>query len=112
MGDNRKRRSAIQQLERKKEENRSIDSLVSPCRNEPVFRDQPMSRAIARLFTDHPASVDESYLQHMRFAGGFGLSLLAAGLAALAHAVVPCLFEKTASSIVDRLHQRMHNRAG
>ncbi|WP_099865866.1 DUF6356 family protein [Pararhizobium haloflavum] len=71
-----------------------------------------MSRTFTRLFTDHPASVEESYIEHMRFAGWFAGQLLIAGLAALTHAILPFLFERTASRIIDRLHHRMHNRAG
>ncbi|MGR3639168.1 DUF6356 family protein [Alterinioella nitratireducens] len=65
---------------------------------------------ITRLFTDHPESVDETYLEHARFAGGFSAWLLLAGLAAAVHAVFPFLFEKTASTIITRLHGRIHNR--
>lgn len=65
---------------------------------------------IARLFTDHPASVDETYLQHAAFAGRFSLALFGAAFAALVHSVFPFLFEKTASRIVARLYARTHNR--
>ena len=65
---------------------------------------------IARLFLDHPSSVDETYSQHARFAAGFSLKLFAAGCAALVHAVIPCLFEKTASRMVAELYARTHNR--
>lgn len=65
---------------------------------------------IRKLFLDHPRSVNESYLQHATFAGGFAVELLAAGLCALVHALVPCLFEKTASRMVARLYARSHNR--
>ncbi|WGH77540.1 DUF6356 family protein [Jannaschia ovalis] len=60
-----------------------------------------------RAFHDHPASVDESYFGHMRFALGFAGALLLAGGAALVHAFVPPLFETTASRIVKRLHARL-----
>lgn len=66
---------------------------------------------IARLFLDHPRSVEESYGEHALFAGRFGLLLLAAGLAALVHAVIPGLFQKTASRIITQLHARMQTRA-
>jgi len=65
---------------------------------------------IARLFLTHPASVDETYGEHFRFAFGFALLLAAAAAAALVHAVIPGLFEKTASRIVARLYARTHNR--
>lgn len=65
---------------------------------------------VARLFTSHPASVDESYGEHMAFAAGFSFRLFAAAFAALVHAVLPFMFEKTASTIVAGLYQRIHNR--
>ncbi len=65
---------------------------------------------ITRIFLNHPASVEETYLQHARFAGRFSLSLFGAAFAAAVHAVIPCLFEKTASRIVADLHTRTHNR--
>ncbi len=64
----------------------------------------------AKIFLSHPASVEESYFEHLRFATGFAIRLLAAGGAALVHAVIPCLFEKTASRIVADLYERTHNR--
>lgn len=65
---------------------------------------------IARVFLSHPASVDETYGEHARFAAGFSLRLFAAAGAAAVHAVIPCLFEKTASRIVADLYARTHNR--
>jgi hypothetical protein len=63
-----------------------------------------------RLFLDHPRSVDESYFEHLLFAGGFALRLLGAGVAALVHAMIPCLFEKTASQMITQMHDKIHNR--
>lgn len=65
---------------------------------------------ITRMLFDHPASVDESYGEHARFAFGFSLKLFAAASAALVHAVIPGLFEKTASRIIADLYARTHNR--
>lgn len=65
---------------------------------------------VARLFTDHPASVDESYGEHLLFALRFSLKLFGAAGAALIHALLPFLFEKTASRMVADLYQRTHNR--
>ncbi len=65
---------------------------------------------IARIFLDHPAKVDESFLEHMAFAMKFSGLLFAAAGAALVHAAIPCLFEKTASGIIAQLYARTHNR--
>jgi Family of unknown function (DUF6356) len=59
------------------------------------------------LFCDHPASVDETYTEHLAAAGGFAVRLFAAALVCSVHAVLPFLFEKTASAIVGGLHERM-----
>ena len=69
-----------------------------------------MSPLFARVFTDHPRSVDETYLEHMAFAGWFAGRLLLAGGAALVHAVIPCLFEKTASRMIGEMHGRLSRR--
>ncbi|WP_299369837.1 DUF6356 family protein [uncultured Tateyamaria sp.] len=63
-----------------------------------------------RVFLSHPHSVDESYAEHAVFAGGFALRLLLASGAALIHAVIPCLFEKTASRMIADMYARTHNR--
>lgn len=68
------------------------------------------STALGRLFLDHPATVNESYFQHMRFAFGFAFWLAVAACAALIHAVIPALCETTASRILRRLHDRITRR--
>jgi len=54
-------------------------------------------------FTTHPASVGETYLQHMRFAFRFGTRMLAGGVAAVIHSVFPFICVTTASRINDQL---------
>ena len=58
-------------------------------------------------FTRHPASVGESYAEHMRHAGGFAVAMLVGGLACFVHAVFPFLCKKTGSDTIARLHHRM-----
>ncbi len=65
---------------------------------------------INRIFLEHPAKVDESFFQHMAFALKFSGKLFLAGGAAMVHAFMPCLFEKTASTIIAELYARTHNR--
>lgn len=60
-----------------------------------------------RLFTEHPSSVGESYLEHMGQALSFAGPLLLASLACFVHAIFPFLCVKTGSRAVTRLHQRM-----
>jgi hypothetical protein len=72
--------------------------------------DTDMTARIARLFTAHPATVGETYFGHMAFAAWFASRLFMAAFAALVHAVLPFLFDHTASGIVRELHERTHNR--
>ncbi|MEP3946222.1 DUF6356 family protein [Ascidiaceihabitans sp.] len=65
---------------------------------------------ITRIFLNHPRTVNESYVEHAVFAGGFALKLLGAGAAALVHAVIPCLFEKTASRMITQMSDKLNAR--
>jgi hypothetical protein len=60
-----------------------------------------------KLFTEHPASVGESYGQHFASALSFSLAMLGAGLACLVHAIFPFWCVTTGSDTVRRLHARM-----
>ena len=55
-------------------------------------------------FTDHPASVGESYTQHWTVATRFGLRMIAGGVAAMIHGIFPFLFTTTGSRTIAALH--------
>lgn len=58
-------------------------------------------------FKEHPASVGESYREHMAVAASFGTAMLLGGVACLIHGLLPFLFTRTGSTTVMRLHDRM-----
>ena len=60
-----------------------------------------------RAFTEHPASVGESYGEHMGQAVCFGSRMVLAGLACLVHGVLPFLFVRTGSRTINELNERM-----
>ena len=62
---------------------------------------------IKDLFTAHPASVGETYTEHMVAAGGFSARLFVAAFVCGIHALLPFLFERTGSGIITELHARM-----
>ena len=62
---------------------------------------------LLRPFTEHPASVGESYWQHLRRAVGFGARMVCGGCACLVHAFLPFLFVRTGSTCIQELHERM-----
>ena len=61
----------------------------------------------ARLFNDHPASVGETYGQHLVHASGFGLRMMVGGFACIVHGLLPFLFVRTGSQQITTLHSKM-----
>ena len=59
------------------------------------------------LFTDHPASVGETYLEHMGSASFFGGRMILAGMACMLHGLLPFLFTRTGRNTIEILHHRM-----
>jgi hypothetical protein len=62
---------------------------------------------LAALFTEHPASVGETYGEHFRTATSFSAAMVVGGVACLLHALLPFLCVTTASRTIARLHERM-----
>lgn len=60
-----------------------------------------------RLFNGHPATVGETYGEHLAAASGFGLRMILAGIACLVHGLLPFLFTRTGSNAIGELHTRM-----
>ena len=60
-----------------------------------------------RAFTEHPASVGESYSEHLGRAACFGARMIFAGVACLVHGVLPFLFVRTGSRAITELNDRM-----
>lgn len=58
-------------------------------------------------FTEHPASVGETYLEHFRNAARYSRELLAASLCAGIHALFPWTHCTTASTKIQALHDEM-----
>ena len=60
-----------------------------------------------RLFTEHPASVGETYFQHLYAASGFAIRMLFGAFACFLHALLPFAFQRTGSDCIESLHDRM-----
>ncbi len=58
-------------------------------------------------FTRHPASVGETYGEHLKAASSFGWRMMWSGAACVVHSVLPFCFVNTASDMVTRLHEQM-----
>jgi len=62
---------------------------------------------VLERFTEHPASVGETYAQHFRQAIKFAATLLHAAVACCIHSILPWLFTNTASEKVKVLNKTM-----
>lgn len=62
---------------------------------------------IRRLFLDHPASVNETYLEHLLGAMSFGIRMMLGGLACMIHGLLPAAFTTRGSDAIRVLHDRM-----
>lgn len=63
-----------------------------------------------RLLIAHPRSVGESYAEHAGIAARFGAAMVTGGVKCLIHAVVPALFDRSASDCVARLDGELTRR--
>ncbi len=65
-----------------------------------------------KLFLDHPAEVGESYGEHFGVASRFGLIMIAGGIGALIHAIIPAFCKTTGSTTVSALHAELVEKRG
>jgi len=65
---------------------------------------------IFRWFTTHPASVGESYGEHLVTASSFGGRMVLAGIACMLHGLLPFLFVRTGSRAISELNAQLSAR--
>lgn len=61
-------------------------------------------------FTSHPENMGETYWQHLWEAGKFAFLMIIGGVACLIHAILPFLFEQTASNFLFKMTENMISR--
>ena len=62
------------------------------------------------IFTKHPEEVGETYLEHMYNAIRYAATFLLLFVVALIHSILPFLFTKTASCVVQEMAKHMEER--
>ena len=62
---------------------------------------------ISRWFTSHPATIGESYGEHLVTATSFGGRMMLAGIACMLHGLLPFLFVCTGSRAVSELNAQL-----
>ena len=65
---------------------------------------------MTNIFTKHPKEVGETYLEHMFNAVRFSLTFLLLFVVALIHSILPFLFTRTASCVVQEMAKHMEDR--
>jgi Family of unknown function (DUF6356) len=88
----------------------SGDDIRRESGDDPCIEETAMLARLKTMFNAHPASLDESYLEHLGHAMSYAWRLFAAGFCALTHALLPFLFEKTASNLIRQMHAEMMAR--
>lgn len=69
-----------------------------------------MASRLHQWFVAHPRSVGETYPEHFAIACRFGAAMILAGLACFVHALFPKIFERTGSSAIKRLYEKLMAR--
>jgi hypothetical protein len=62
---------------------------------------------LRQLFTAHPASVGETYFEHLCAASGFAIRMFGGAIACFLHALFPFAFQRTGSECISSLYERM-----
>ena len=65
---------------------------------------------VDRLLFAHPRTVGESYAEHAGIASRFGATMVMGGVKCLVHAVLPAVFERSASDCVAKLNGELTRR--
>ena len=65
---------------------------------------------MTNIFTEHPQKVGETYLQHMMAAWRYSLTIILLMVVSLIHSILPFLFTKTASCVVQEMAEHMKER--
>jgi hypothetical protein len=66
-----------------------------------------IKKRLTNAFCAHPASVGETYFEHLGSAVRFSGLMLYGGAACFIHALLPFLFTSTGSRTIAQLHERM-----
>ena len=76
-----------------------------------LIRDRARPAGLAdRFLLAHPRAVGESYSEHAGIASRFGATMVAGGVKCLIHAVLPAVFERSASDCVAKLNAELTRR--
>ena len=64
------------------------------------------SNILNRIFLKHPEEQNMTYFKHLKHACSYGIQTCSP--AVIIHGFIPCLFEKTGSTMIQNLHDRLN----
>ena len=60
------------------------------------------------VFLQHPEEQNMTYLEHLKHACSYGIQALGCSIIFIVHGFIPCLFEKTGSSMIEHLNSQLN----
>lgn len=66
------------------------------------------SNILNRIFLKHPEEQNMTYFKHLKHACSYSIQTLGYSIVFMIHGFIPCLFEKTGSTMIQNLHDRLN----
>lgn len=66
------------------------------------------SNVLYSIFIKHPEEQNMTYFEHLKHAFSYGIQALCGSIIFIVHGFIPCLFEKTGSTMIYQLNDRLH----
>jgi hypothetical protein len=60
------------------------------------------------VFLKHPQEQNMTYIEHLKHACSYGIHALGCSIIFIVHGFIPCLFEKTGSSMLEDLNYQLN----
>lgn len=70
------------------------------------------SNILNRIFIKHPEEQNMTYVEHLKHACFYGIQTLGCSIVFMIHGFIPCLFEKTGSTMIQNLHDQLNGING
>jgi hypothetical protein len=66
------------------------------------------NRVLNRIFLKHPEEQNMTYIEHLKHACSYALQAFRCSFIFIIHGFIPCLFEKTGSTMIQELNYKLN----
>jgi hypothetical protein len=66
------------------------------------------SNVLYSIFIKHPEEQNMTYVEHLKHACSYALQAFGCSLIFVVHGFIPCLFEKTGSTMIQQLNYKLN----